>query len=173
MPAPGIMSSENPNWRTPPSLFEPLQVEFRFDLDAAADPKSHLLDRWLGPGSLLAENALAADDWSHFGTRAWLNPPYSRKLRLQIEPWLNAASRQTIPVVALVPARVDTAWWHRIVMTTASEIRLIEGRVNFIHPETGLPGTGGTFPSALVIWAHRFGKRRPPIVVPYSQSTAY
>ena len=109
MPAPGIMSSENPNWRTPPSLFLPLADEFRFDLDAAADAVSYLREAWMGPGSTLAENTLAVEDWSRFGTCAFLNPPYSRALRLKIEPWLSLASRQRIPVCALVPARTDTS----------------------------------------------------------------
>ena len=122
MPAPGIMSSENPNWRTPLELFEPLHDEFRFDLDAAADGGSHLLPRWLGPGGI-DENALSVRDWSEFGQSIWLNPPYSRKLRLALEPWLAHAARQRAIVVALIPARTDTLWWHNIVLPTAAEIR--------------------------------------------------
>lgn len=171
MPAPGIMSSENPNWRTPASLWLPLLDEFRFDLDAAADARSHLTDVWLGPESPVGEvNGLAAD-WSAHGTRAWVNPPYSRAVRLMIEPWIQHAANQKIPVVALIPARTDTRWWHSIVMASATEIRLLEGRVNFVHPDTGLPGkSGGTFPSALVVWDRLASRsRRPPHVVSYRQ----
>jgi len=170
MPAPGIMSSENPNWRTPSELFDPLHDEFRFDLDAAADPTATLLPRYLGPGSELGENALARRDWGEVGSSVWLNPPYSRKLRLALEPWLAHAARQRVIVVALIPARTDTLWWHNIVLPTAAEIRFINGRVDFIHPETGLPGTsGGSFPSALVIWEPRRSRTpRLPLVVPWA-----
>lgn len=170
MPAPGIMSSENPNWRTPLELFDPLHDEFRFDLDAAASPGSNLLQQWFGPGSSLAENALAVRDWAEHGSSIWLNPPYSRKLRLGLEPWLHHAARQRVPIVALIPARTDTLWWHNVILPTAAEIRFINGRVDFIHPETGLPGTsGGSFPSALVIWEPRRSRTpRLPLVVPWA-----
>lgn len=170
MPAPGIMSSENPNWRTPPELFDPLNDEFRFDLDAAADQTSALLPKYFGPGSVLAENALAVRDWSMHAGSIWLNPPYSRKLRLSLEPWLQHASRQRAIVVALIPARTDTLWWHNVILPTATEVRFINGRVDFLHPDTGLPGTsGGSFPSALIVWEPRRSRvPRAPLVVPWS-----
>lgn len=168
MPAPGIMSSENPNWRTPPEVFAPLHQEFQFDIDLAADTRSHLLPAWLGPGGIV-ENALV-EEWSLHGDVGFLNPPYSRKLRLHIAPWLQIAQRVKMVVVALVPARTDTAWWHNPILSSATEIRIVEGRVNFLNPETGLPGnSGGTFPSAVVIWEPRRSRTpRPPLVVPVS-----
>lgn len=49
-------------------------------------------------------------------------------------------------VVALIPSRTDTRWWHDYVML-ADEIRFIRGRLHFDGHSQGAP-----FPSAIVIW---------------------
>lgn len=94
-----VHSSENPNWRTPPVLYQALDQEFRFCLDAASDHVGCLARPggevycWLGPGSIHGEDALAVD-WAALLTSVafdalddprdrppiFLNPPYSRKV---------------------------------------------------------------------------------------------
>lgn len=50
-------------------------------------------------------------------------------------------------VVALLPARTDTRWWHDCVMK-AKEIRFIKGRLRFDGHKHNAP-----FPSAVVVWS--------------------
>ena len=50
-----IHSSKRMNWRTPTKLFEKLDREFSFKLDAAADHDNHLCDKYL----TLAEDSLS------------------------------------------------------------------------------------------------------------------
>jgi site-specific DNA-methyltransferase (adenine-specific) len=84
---------------------------------------------------------------------AWCNPPYSR-----LREWLRkcASEGARVPVVALIPARTDTAEWHESVMPLAHSVLLLRGRVRFVGATAGAP-----FPSAVVVWlpGHRGGPR--------------
>ena len=104
-------------------------------------------------------DALAHEwDWASQGEAVWCNPPYSTAGQ-----WLAKCAQegQQRPVVALVPARTDTAAWHDHVMPRAKVILLLRGRVEFILPEDliaerlaaglSLP-VGSTFPSAVILW---------------------
>lgn len=135
-------------WRTPRSLFDPLNLEFRFDLDAAASPENALCDDYLTE----AHDALQCD-WS--GQSAFANPPYGAGM----DRWINAAYRAAIrgrTVVMLVPNATD-AGWFKTGWFTCHEVRLLSGRVRFEHStpcrcgqtETAMSNTAG---SALLIW---------------------
>lgn len=74
----------------------------------------------------------------------FVNPPYS-----DISAWMEKCfieSQAGKTVVALVPSRTDTRWWHRFAMR-ASEIRFVKGRLKFGDAKHGAP-----FPSAIIIW---------------------
>lgn len=49
-------------------------------------------------------------------------------------------------VVALLPARTDTRWFHEHVLGHA-EVRFVRGRVRFVGAVSGAP-----FPSMIAIW---------------------
>jgi DNA N-6-adenine-methyltransferase Dam len=73
------------------------------------------------------------------------DPPYGRQIGL----WLAKAREAALAgatVVALIPARTDTKWWHGIV-TAASEIRYLPGRLRSAGSKHSAP-----FPSAVAIW---------------------
>lgn len=186
----GLYSSDDPNWRTPEPLFTKLHDEFEFNIDLAADTDNHLCPAWLGPGGTL-EDALRPRHWAwprtlsgrlgwpvedarqrRIETRGWLNPPYSKKRKMPIAPWLERSHRTQEYgglVVAVVPARTDTPWWHSFVME-AREIRLVKGRIHFDpSPEYRAANpdkrSSGNFPSAVVIWDGRGSQtRRSPHV---------
>lgn len=175
----GVYSSEDPDWRTPGPLFWRLHTEFCFNIDLAADAVNHLLPLYLGPGSTVLEDALKPRHWAwpprgkhdardgfdtlmRSETRGFLNPPYSRKRKLPIEPWMERCLRTQEHgglVVGIVPARTDTPWWHDYVMASR-EVRLVRGRIHFdpspaykaAHPDKR---SSGNFPSAVVIWDGR------------------
>lgn len=144
-----LFSSERQDWATPWNLFNVLNEEFNFALDAAAS----------------AENAkcspyLTEDDdaftvcWSDLiGTRAvWLNPPYGR----EIGDWIEKAyieSKKGCTVVCLVFCRSDTKWWHQWAMK-AAEVRLIPGRVTFEGAQASAPA-----PSCVLVFDE--SRRKP------------
>lgn len=142
MVADALHSSRFQAWRTPPSLFRRLDQRCHFGLDAAADETNALC-----PAYLTARDNALIQSW---GVRSgwqpvWLNPPYDQAgafiAKARREGWL-------VPVVCLVPARTDTAWWQR--HGSRARIYLLPGRLRF-----GGRGAGNTapFPSALVSFA--------------------
>ncbi len=83
-----MFSAATGDHETPDDLFDQLNAEFHFGLDAAANEANHKCERWLGPGGLVPD-ALSGVRWSHYaeGKPIWLNPPYGRG----IEAWLETA----------------------------------------------------------------------------------
>lgn len=131
-------SSDRMDWETPPEVFDELDAEFCFDLDVCARPDNTKCAYFLSP----EDNGLLMP-WN--GATCWMNPPYGRA----IKDWVAKAHREAglgATVVALLPARTDTAWFHDHIYGRA-EIRFIRGRVTFVGAQNGAP-----FPSMIVIW---------------------
>ena len=136
-------TSTHQAWETPATLLEALALVFgRFDLDPSAERKSrsHVHARL---------NFTHEDDGL---TRPWqgvvfVHPPYGRTLGL----WVAKARREVEEgraqtVVALLPARPDTAYWHEHVAGRAV-VYFLRGRLRFSDGEQAAP-----FPSALVVY---------------------
>lgn len=126
-------------WRTPRGVFDELDSEFGFTVDGCSTDENALLERhWTERDEPLLRS------WE--GERVFINPPYGR----QISRWMEKAWTEAphALVVALVPSRTDSAWWHDYVMP-ASEIRFLRGRLRFGggHGENSAP-----FPSCVVVW---------------------
>lgn len=134
----GLFSSTRLDWATPKALYQALDAEFRFAVDACADNGNAKCADFLR-----REEGLTVD-WP---SPAFLNPPYGR----EVGKWVQRAyeqAQQGVTVVALLPSRTDTRWWHDYVMR-ADEIRFIRGRLHF-------DGRGpAPFPSAIIIWRVR------------------
>ena len=113
------------DWSTPQWLFDELDREFRFTVDAAADVSNRKLDRYW-----CLESDGLVKSWA--GERVWCNPPYGKAT----EYWVDKAiwSRQVADLsVLLLPSRTDTVWFHRA-LDHVSELRFIRGRVHFEQP---------------------------------------
>ena len=128
-------------WQTPPALFQEVDSVFRLTLDAAATKENRKVENHF---SLL--RSAFDEDWSG---RVWMNPPYGRG----IAAWVARAFRQRNNcevIVGLLPASVDTAWFHSFVYRKAA-LKFLKGRVAFV-----LPGHSGRFhapfPSMLAVW---------------------
>ena len=149
---PGLMSSDEIEWYTPPEIREAVVQALGgiVDLDPCADPgrtfpatqhyteqDNGLVRPWLG--------------------RVYMNPPYGRtisawttKLRDELRSgWATEA-------VALLPARVDTTWWHELAPPVVCVLR---GRLRFSGYEQSAP-----FPSA----AAYFGPSRDRFMAAFS-----
>ncbi len=135
-----IPKSETVEWGTPQKLFDKLNLEFGFTLDAAASDENHKVENYL----TISDDALNCD-WNR--NVVWLNPPYGRAL----SKWMKKAyeeSQKGAIVVCLVPARTDTAWWHDYAMR--GQIEFLRGRVKFVRND-GLTAPA-PFPSAIVVF---------------------
>tara|TARA_R110002050_G_scaffold236063_3_gene371975 strand:- start:1801 stop:2334 length:534 start_codon:yes stop_codon:yes gene_type:complete len=145
-----IHSSKNDCWRTPPRLFNLLDTEFNFGLDAAATINSKLCERYMGPDHRAesCRDALSAS-W-HSSNAVFCNPPYGRKVGRWVEKAWKESRDMKSTVVVLVMSCTDTAWWHDYAMK-ADEIRLLRGRVRFLR-EDGSKAAAAPKGSAILVF---------------------
>jgi phage N-6-adenine-methyltransferase len=129
-------SSADSTWETPQTVFDALDAEFGFDLDACATPETAKCEQFFTE----ADDALL-QDWRGV---VFCNPPYGRDIgRWMRKAYLSALEGAT--VVCLVPSRTDTRWWHEFAMRR--EVRFLRGRLKFGGARNSAP-----FPSAVVVF---------------------
>ena len=73
-----------------------------------------------------------------------MNPPFGAEIPKWMAKAWDAASKGAT-VVCLVPARVDTRWWHTY--AEAGEYRFVRGRIRFVGARYNAP-----FPCAVVVF---------------------
>ena len=141
------LMSERHDWETPPAFITLSQEHsgVRFDLDAAAAYGNNKAPAFFDGSSEEQDGLL--QPW--FGT-VWVNPPFGRTLA----DWFRKAAREiqrpeVERILMLVPARVDTRWFHDEVMPHAWMVWLIRGRFTFGH-SSAVEGANAPFPSMLV-----------------------
>ena len=144
-----MFSSKTDLWATPRDFFDRLNDEFRFTLDPCTNGVNAKCSKFYTE----KENGLV-QDWS--GERVFMNPPYGRVIGDWIRKAYEEGAKENTIVVALIPARTDTKYWHDYVMK-ADEIRFVKGRLKFGDSKNAAP-----FPSAVVVF--RKTKREFPKV---------
>jgi hypothetical protein len=110
-------------------MAECLVDEYGIELDVAADEGNSIVPKHL------------FDAFSEPWCATWFcNPPYSR-----IGPWVARAIDQSLLCggIMLVPASVDTHWFHQAIESGRCRFWLFRGRIRFIAP----PGTRESTPS--------------------------
>jgi phage N-6-adenine-methyltransferase len=112
---------------TPQALFDELDNQWEFILDAAADETNHKCPRWYGPGGEV-EDALSVA-WPIDGP-IWLNPPYSRGLQRKFVEKAIECSQSGGCVVALLPADTSTRLFHELIYGKY-EVTFLKGRLKF------------------------------------------
>lgn len=136
--------SAKQDWETPDDLFDPLNSEFHFTLDAAADENNTKTSVFFSA----YDNSLQQDWGAHV---IWLNPPYDARTS-KLSDWVKKAAdaaAKGATVVMLIPARTNTNWFHDICLKFG-EVRFIRGRPKFGNALHGLPQ-----PLCLVIFRPR------------------
>lgn len=136
----GLFTSNTDNWATPLQTFKELDAEFGFNLDPCADASNtKCKDFYTIDTDGLAQN------WG--GRRVFCNPPYGRTIAAWVRKCWEEAQKPDTLVVALLPARTDTAYFHDYIYHKAREIRFIRGRLHFNESKNAAP-----FPSMIVIF---------------------
>ena len=130
-----LFSSGSEEWETPQELFDELDREFHFGLDACASVVNAKCKFFYSK----KEDGLTRE-WA---LSTFMNPPYGR----QIGKWIRKAyqeSQKGSLVVCLLPARTDTKWFHDYCLR--GKIRFIKGRLYFSNRGRA------PFPSMIVIF---------------------
>lgn len=130
-------SSASDSWATPQGFFAALDQVFRFQTDVCATALNAKCAHFYTP----EQNGLA-QEW--IGT-CWMNPPYGRGIDAWVRKAHESARRNGATVVALLPARTDTRWWHDFCRD--AEVFFVQGRLNFNGSKNNAP-----FPSAVVVF---------------------
>lgn len=132
------LMSRTDNWATPPSLFRLLDAQFAFTLDPCANASNATCARYY-----TVDDDGLSKCWD--GERVFMNPPYGRR----IGAWMQKAATSKALVVALVPSRTDTKWWHEYVVHGGGIPLFLKGRLRFGDGSSPAP-----FPSAIVLYLH-------------------
>lgn len=136
----GLFSSATDEWATPQRLFDDLDAEFHFTLDACATDANAKCERYY-----TREDDGLVQDWS--GEVVWCNPPYGKVIGQWMRKCSEEAKKPNTTIVALLPSRTDTRWFHDFIYNKVKEIRFIKGRLKFNDCKQSAP-----FPSMIVIW---------------------
>ena len=129
-------SSKTVEWETPEDFFSRLDAVHHFDLDPCATPENAKCEAYF----TVAQNGLA-QTWK--GRRVFMNPPYGAEIGKWVE---KAATCGAEIVVALLPARTDTRWFH-LHISQRAEVNFVKGRLRFGNAKHNAP-----FPCMVVIW---------------------
>lgn len=160
----GDTASGAVEWYTPPELFSVLTDDgapVHFDVDVAAPGLGGVVTSPFiaVPASRFITKDLdalnPATSWG-FRTKCWMNPPYGSLL----PAFTGRAAEHAAEggeVLALLPARTDTRWWHSTVMAHADAVIFIRSRLRFIDA-TGRRGESPAFGQVLVAYGPTFAE---------------
>tara|TARA_R110002124_G_scaffold225908_3_gene391108 strand:- start:189 stop:653 length:465 start_codon:yes stop_codon:yes gene_type:complete len=147
-----MFSSKKDDWETPQWLFDELDAEFGFDLDAAATEVNSKAASFYGIDGKEPELTTALHPDQKWYGNVFCNPPYSRGLQKKFikKAYEESTKGNTEVIVMLLPSRTDTLAFHEYIYHKA-EIRFIKGRLKF--EVNGVPAKDAApFPSMLVIY---------------------
>lgn len=136
-----LFSSTKEDWATPQDFFDKLDEEFHFDLDPCADAENAKCKEYFTK----EENGLLKD-WGGVASSAIHHTAEHQRANGSG----SVTKKPGTVVVALIPARTDTRFFHDYIYHKA-EIRFIKGRLKFGGCKDAAP-----FPSMVVI----FGKEK-------------
>ena len=135
-----LYDSVNPNWQTPEKILRLVRMIAPIGLDPCTTPENPCgAEVFYHRGGLCLPWSIRA------GVLGYVNPPYG----YQIPSWVArcAVAGMGGTIIGLLPARVDTAWFHNHVVDTAKAIAFWRGRLRFRGAPYCAP-----FPSVLVCW---------------------
>lgn len=141
-----LFSHDSTEWQTPKKLFDELNEEFQFELDPCTTK-----DNPLGTPYFYTKEDNGLNKFWNYGN-VFVNPPYNRA----ISKWLDKARHEIKYgdrieyIVFLLPARVDTKWFHKYIYNLESnaQIRFIKGRLKFTNSMNSAP-----FPSMIIVFS--------------------
>ena len=139
-----MFSSKSTGWSTPQDFFDHLDQQFGpFTLDPCATEQNYKVKNYLTE----KDNGLE-QSWE--GHTVFMNPPYGREIKHWIKKAYEEGQKDNTTVVALLPARTDTKYWHEYVMK-ADCVFFLKGRLKFGGCDNSAP-----FPSAIVVFRKTF-----------------
>jgi len=148
-------SSDDEHWNTPDNILKPIRrmAGGQIYLDPCSNPTSRV-------GSVLAwdeaYNGLRHKWVPHTVGLVYCNPPYGRKIIRWAKKIRTETTERLSEIVAVLPARVDTAWWHNFIKPSATAFCFYRGRLKFYSPARKKL-TPAPFPTVITYHGPRVG----------------
>jgi len=137
-----LLSSREMGWQTPDSILSLVRAVSPIGLDPATTRENPAgAATWFYPPAF--DGLIQA--WAGHGL-AYVNPPYGRALPRWIEKCKTESLSPGARIIALVPSRTDTRWWHEGALSARS-VCFVRGRIKFVGAPSAAP-----FPSAFLYW---------------------
>lgn len=143
-----LLSSRDQTWATPVEYFNRLDAIFNFRLDPCCAVETAKC-----PIFYTKEDDGLKQAWHETGN-TYVNPPFGREL----PKWMRKCKEEAengITVVMLIPARVDTSYWHEYAFKSASYVCFVKGRIKFELHGTDTPKdewVSAPFPNAIIVF---------------------
>lgn len=142
-----LFSSKEQAYKTPSFLYDRLNNEFRFTLDAAASGDNNLCDNYF-----TKETNGLTQSWRD--QVVFCNPPYNDQDSF-IKKAFQEYQDNYVTSVLLIPSRTEKRIWYDVIAPNATQIRFIKGRLKFSGSKDAAP-----FPSAIIIFSNRIYDER-------------
>lgn len=144
-----LFTSKSDTFLTPPHILDVVCKLGSIDFDPCPHPTAEATKRARFKDTYPPQDGLTAQ-WSKYqksGGVTFVNPPYGRKL----SAWADKMASETAnTIVCLVPARVETRWWHTLSRHTVAWCA-IRGRLKFYDVNGVETPHSAPFPSAVCL----------------------
>lgn len=143
------------DWETPDIVFDPLNDEFNFVLDACANVNNSKCDLWLSEKT----DALTVD-WAKYLTNIgkpdgyiWCSPPPSNMI--QWAKKIREEAAKGVNIVTLTAARVNTRWFKDLYLSDTDLVYVPVCQLRFLQPKITYVGASNNapFPSCVGIFS--------------------
>jgi phage N-6-adenine-methyltransferase len=116
----GLFTSNTDEWYTPQDFYDEVNKEFMFTTDVCATHENAKCKHYF-----TKDDDGLMQEWKGV---CWMNPPYGRV----IGHWVKKAHDSKCIVVALLPARTDTKWFHDYIYMEKRRHGLLKGDSNLV-----------------------------------------
>lgn len=114
-----MFSSATDLWATPQDFFDKLNAEFHFTLDPCACPDNAKCAKFY-----TKHDDGLLQNWA--GEIVFCNPPYGRSICDWVKKCYEESRKPGTIVVALIPARTDTCYFHEFIYVKRKRFDLFE-----------------------------------------------
>lgn len=143
------MDSKSQEHETPDEVFDPLNDEFAFELDACASLENHKVGRFFSKQDDMFKQKI--------DVTTWVNPEF-KTARKFVKFLFNESVANNSTIVMLLMVKANTNWWRDYVMK-AKEVRFINQKVTFKGTTQGL-----RFPLCIVVFGPHEGDTKFSVV---------
>jgi site-specific DNA-methyltransferase (adenine-specific) len=128
-----MFSSENQAWETRWKTFRSIEEQLgrNYNLDPCTFAETSKCTQYITPEMDLFsyDNLDSFDNGS--SVQIFCNPPYGREQKKFVEKISDLCEYDNVVADVLIPSRTDTSLYHDIILTSATAVRFVRGRITF------------------------------------------